>query len=234
MKERPILYSGPMVRANLEGRKTQTRRVMKPQPPDGCEYVINGANSHALCRSIENSNLWVPPTPRSVDHRLQCPYGKPGDRLWVKEEHYRFGHWEQVPGVKTKTGRMKWRFVADTNEVLFDAPQSFRKGRHHHDPFTPHWHKRLARFMAKSICRLWNDIESVRVERLQEIKAGDAWAEGVPIECCAPLGVKSAGGQGICPDYVGGYRSLWESINGPGSWESNPWVWVITFRRVQS
>lgn len=85
MKERGMIFNAEMVKAILEGRKTQTRRPIKPQPPCDCEYVINGAGSHAICRSIENNNLFVPPTAKSKDHRLKSPHGRVGDRIWVKE-----------------------------------------------------------------------------------------------------------------------------------------------------
>jgi hypothetical protein len=86
--ERPILMSAPMVRPILDGTKSQTRRVIKPQPTH-----FNPAGAPRRARPD-----------RSPSDVVRCPYGRPGDRLWVREEHYRFGHWEPVPGVKTKTG----------------------------------------------------------------------------------------------------------------------------------
>ncbi len=85
MKERPILFSGPMVRAILEGRKTQTRRIVKPQPPAGCAYVMDDFLSFAYCVESAYLQSHVTPTPSTKNHVVHCPYGKPGDRLWVRE-----------------------------------------------------------------------------------------------------------------------------------------------------
>lgn len=205
MKERPILFSAPMVLAILEGRKTQTRRVVKKLPK---RFSLLG---------------WKMPTGLfPISWLTECPYGQIGDRLWVREEHYRFGHWEEVSGVKTKTGKQKLAFVPDSSEVLFDAPSEFRKARQRQDPLTPAWHKRLARFMPRAASRITLEITDVRVERLQDITDADALAEGVDQTNTS----------------IGGYaterfKRLWESINGPDSWDANPWVWAIGFKRVE-
>lgn len=203
MKERPILFSAPMVRALLAGTKTQTRRVVKPQPETA---------------DVENRRIvpYIGAGDR-LARELRCPYGGPGDHLWVREDHYRYGHWEPLPGVRTKTGRMKWRFVAETDEIRFDPPASFRKGRHTKDPETPAWHKRLGRFMPRAFSRLTLELTEVRVERVQDMSEADAIAEGWMHPEIEPLVW---------------YRHLWESINGPGSWGANPWVWVVSFRDV--
>lgn len=218
MKERPILFSGPMVRAILDVRKTQTRRVVKPQPQKSgrwwswknWEGSDDGDRFGPMLASIISAN---------------SSYGAPGDRLWVREEHYRFGHWEPVPGVRTKTGRMKWRFVADSQEVCFDAPDIFRKGRHHKDPGTPAWHKRLARFMPRLASRITLEITDVRVERLQDISEEDAMAEGCEWQHWTFPNSTTPGKTSYCV--------LWESINGAGSWDANPWVCVVSFRRIE-
>lgn len=230
MKTKPILYSAPMVRAILEGRKTQTRRVLKPQPPVSACYPGPITNSEPLAygfylrrdelidgQTVDAGNL----------QRILCPYGKPGDLLWAREEHYRFGHWEPVTGVLTKKGRQKWAFIPDSDEVLFDAPAEFRGARHHNDPYTPAWHKRLARFMFREHSRFTQRITGIRVERLQDISEADAIAEGVEYYFAGLFKDYLQPGEiGInCP--IASYRSLWESINGPGSWDANPWVWVI-------
>lgn len=179
IRERPILFSGAMVRAILEGRKTQTRRVVKAIGPD-TRYVMT-TGEIGLPAGVWREDGWLLP---DIGPKFKCPYGVPGDRLWVREEHYRFGHWEPVQGVRTKGGRQKWKFVADTTEVLFDAPPSFRRGRHHKDPEIKAWHKRLGRFMPKSLARTWLEITGVRVERLQDISEADALAEGFYTETC--------------------------------------------------
>jgi hypothetical protein len=223
MKERPILFSGPMVRAILEGRKTQTRRVVKPQP------VFTAAQENEIVSAFPGSRLSECMTQAWLDGwvDVQCPYGQPGDRPWVREPHYVFGHWEPVPTRRTRTGRQKWRFVADPRKApLYEPPTEYRKGRHHKDPYTPAWHARLGRFMPRALSRLSLEITESRVQRLQEISEADARAEGVVADDISRVGVP-------CRPARGRFEELWDSINGerPGcSWEKNPWVWCLTFR----
>jgi hypothetical protein len=190
VKERGILFQRPMVCAILAGTKTQTRRMLKPQPvvPEGASVRLYDEGA----KHMTSQRCWQVEHPGEYDghNAIGCrdddgrqlnigrmPFST-GDRLWVREEHYRFGHWEPVPGVRTKAGRMKWRFVADGTEVLYDPPAQFRKGRHHKDSATPAWHKRLGRFMPRSASRILLEITGVRVERLQDISEADASAEG--------------------------------------------------------
>lgn len=288
VKERSILFSGEMVRAILEGRKTQTRRVARPGPPgdlsmypalgawryEGVDYRANQVETcpygksgdrewqagripapgfYYVRRLAEDRPVylqWIDPEPQDVMtgdavggylwgwnesddpeavemegvRSESLEWKRPGDRLYVREEHYRFGHWEPVPGVKTKTGRMKWRFVADTEEVRYDPPAEFRGGRHHHDPDTPAWHKRLGRFMPRSAARTVLEIINVRVERVQDISEEDAWAEG-----CPPDRIPDG-----CPSALAWFHALWEPMNAKRGygWDANPWVWVVEFRRV--
>lgn len=238
--EHPILFSAPMVRAILEGRKTQTRRVWK-QPKS---LVLKGDYLYEDEHTAKDG--YIPITRDEVI----CPYGHPGDRLWVREEHYRFGHWEPVPGVRTKSGRQKWKFIADTDEILYQAPPEYRKGRHHKDSATPAWHKRLGRFMPRKASRINLLIKNIHVERLQDISESDARLEGlVPRTVDNRTGGMSvkwalqekwddADKRGIAPADVSffnaknAFGNLWISINGAENWASNPWVWVIEFERI--
>lgn len=234
MTERPILFSGPMVCAIIDGRKTVTRRGAKFQAREpgynlhfsgivAGNYCTGSLKSGFVLRSrggaggCWNDRTWP----------LHCPYGLPGDRLWVREDHYRFGHWEPVPGVLTKGGRQKWRFVPDSDEILYKAPTIFRGARHHQDPATPAWHKRLARFMPRSAARILLEITNIRVERLQEISQADAIAEGV-LSCERDL---DPDGNDYSPYEL--FSALWVSINGHDSWHANPWVWVVEFKRAK-
>lgn len=230
MKERPILFSAPMVRAILDGTKTQTRRLVKLPMTRG---ILGAAGWRPFDLSLPNDRV-------SASHF--SPYGAPGDRLWVREAHYRFGHWELVPGVRTKGGRQKWRFVADSGETLFVPPQGMRirLGRHHKDPSTPAWHVRLARFMPRALCRTVLEVTSVRVERLHEITEFDAIAEGVEMagerlerwrNYSPPE--REGGSRGTAPTARESFFSLWEAINGTESLAANPWVWVVGFKRVE-
>lgn len=222
MKERPILMSAPMVRAILDGRKTQTRRTVKPQPPAGCEYVINGAHSHALCRQTSAPSIWVAPTPKSIEHRMPCPYGKPGDRLWVKETWFTPEAWDSVkptelPILDTTSGiGVRINYSADL------PPGSVILGR-----------LRPSIFMRRWMSRITLEVVSVRVERLQDISEADAHAEGVEPTQDQFVGAALAGifGAKHLP-YASAYAKLWETINGFGSWDANPWVWVVEFKRI--
>jgi hypothetical protein len=178
--DRPILFSRSMVLAILAGQKTQTRRTVRMTDleyigPRDCEddpaswgWEDEYGDFHTLSRDASDG---IP---------IPCPYGVPGDRLWVREEHYRYGHWEPILGVTTKTGRQKWRFMADSDVILYDPPKTYRKGMHARDPSASCWHKRLARFMPRSASRITLEVTSIRVERLQTISEEDARAEGVP------------------------------------------------------
>lgn len=233
MSERPILFSSPMVRAILEGRKTQTRRAVKPQPPFGCAYTINGAGSDALCYALANEargpkgeTIWVPPTPTSQDHRLPCPYGRPGDRLWVRETWRYFGGQEY----EYQQHRPSVVYRA-THESLEGAGSGWRPSIH-----MPRWASRITL-----------EIESVRVERLQEISEADAKAEGATEAImgldgpaydraekawCRATGADDPDAGAATAR--GAFFVLWDTINGKSHpWKSNPWVWAITFRRIE-
>lgn len=219
MKERPILFSGAMVRALQDGSKTQTRRVLKPQPirvSDGhggsggyfsCDKKGIGATEK--CRV---SDIWV---------GYGSPYGQPGDQLWVRETFYAYGRWETRYSEKKK--RDEWHFVDMTN----DCDQAYQYAADNPDvPLAtsrggalPGWHKRPAIFMPRVACRIQLEITSVRVERLQDINEADALAEGATPEAT--------------DEAINAYRMLWESLNGPDSWLANPWVWVVEFKRVK-
>jgi hypothetical protein len=207
MKERPILFSGPMVRAILEGRKTQTRRIVKPQPTK--DYVTLMPLSGELVGVTKHGG--------PIDNRgwLHCPYGKPGDRLWVRETWGKV-HYEGVDESPTIFYR------ADERDQERDELTRWRPSIH-----MPRWASRINL-----------EVVSVRVERLQDISEEDAMSEG--IESWEERGVDDA--QDYYRDYVTGghvynakdsFRSLWQSINGPGSWEANPWVWVVEFKRIE-
>ena len=192
MKSTPILFSAPMVRAILEGRKTQTRRVVKPQPIRDAfqgqhgDVVILGRVPARLRPHPEN-----PEDPRrAVTDPIPCPYGAPGDRLWVRETWAPF-----------EMGLVIYRASA--------APSALPDGGK--------WRPSI--FMPRWACRIELELTAVRVERVQEISADDACEEGIDDDDLPPECI---------------YARLWDSINGKRApWASNPWVWVLEFRRVQ-
>jgi hypothetical protein len=184
MKERPILFSGPMVRAILAGTKTQTRRVMKPVP--------------CLTRGMQTHEFSV------GGHDYRCPYGVPGSRLWVRETFAM----NEVKGGPPVIYRADY---GQAQSVFIDRPHSAEW-----DVVVTRWKPSI--FMPRSASRILLEITEVRVERLQAISDDDAWAEG-----CEPNDNNP----------VDWYHALWEQINGAGSWDANPWVWVVSFKRLQ-
>lgn len=220
MTDRPILFSAPMVRALLAGTKTQTRRVIKPRGENSLfapgmwadSYVLNPGNAEWRAREISFTV---------------------GDRLWVREQYYQFGHWEPVIGAKTKGGQQKWAFVGVDQMVTFEQPAECLASRNKAFPGLPRWYKRLGRFMPRRYSRLTLTVTDVRVERLQDISEADAIAEG--IEPAALANHWRDYGPDPLPwaSPVESYRSLWDSINGPSAWDANPWVVAVSFDVLQ-
>lgn len=192
MIERPILFSAPMVRAILDGTKTQTRRVLKhdaPEGVDGCRWVeINGINTFCW---VSGEDQDIHPSAK----QFPCPHGQPGDQLWVREA---------------------W---ARTTVGLGTEMVVYREGDNRTDYGGP-WKPGIHMFRRDS--RISLEITSVRVERLQDISRGDAMSEGCPF-----------------PNMEAGddprkwFADLWHQINGAESWDANPWVWVVEFKRAQ-
>lgn len=237
MSDKDIPFSAPMVRALLDGRKTQTRRRID-QPHDD-EFDVDWYHPTIIRRGEE--------VPGPLIFGLTAPDGywtqklayAPGDRLYVREEYYQFGHWEPVEGVRTKGHRQKWAFVG-TGEISFDPPFSYRKGRHHKDPLTPAWHKRLGRFMPRAYSRLWLSVTEVRVQRLQDISEADAIAEGlIEYELEGPGGLtvpcwhwlSGMDDKKLYNFPISAYRALWNSLHSAEGerWEDNPWIVVVSF-----
>lgn len=226
MKGRPILFSAPMVRAILDGSKTQTRRAVKPQPPadtfridtyhhpDGSHHFWSWKEAFGGC---ELHAGWKP-TP--------CPYGKPGDRLWVREAWKpQISHscaldacdcenvWVDYPA--DGEGRL---FAGEIPEE-WTFPANHKKGNSVPSIHMPRWASRITL-----------EIIGVRVERLNDISQSDARAEGAPPSHPSIDRVSRDFGY---PDFPRSwFGQLWEQINGPGCWAANPWVWVIEFRRL--
>jgi hypothetical protein len=203
MITRPILFSGAMVRALLDGSKTQTRRALKVR----CQEIGERDDGSRWPWS-ENPNT-------AGDHWHACPYGQPGDRLWVRETFLD----TLGTGVehRDESGlRHRYAFAADC------APGSY--GDQARKDYGLKWKPSI--HMPRAASRILLEIVSVRVERLQDISEGDAWAEGV--DKAEALSMPCADGA------TAAYSALWQRINGAGSWEANPWVWVVEFKRVMT
>lgn len=230
MIESPILFSAPMVRAILDGRKTQTRRVAQFKPrEEGLNLSFSGlvADSYGGRNWMlysQGGSGWNERT-----HPLQSPYGVAGDRLWVKETFVAYGRWGTR--FNEKKGRDEWHFVDMTletgREYRFGA--DLRNARR--DSVTPTWWRRPSIFMPRVASRITLEVTGVRIERLQSISEADARAEGVAVEERHTTGY--CAGEYLPPS-IRAYRELWDSLNAERGfgWDTNPWVWVVEFRRL--
>jgi hypothetical protein len=216
-----------MITAILENRKSQTRRVVK-FPSAVCQHwQIQGAQDAYDVTPHNDSGVYGFLVAGDMGYAdVRCPYGKPGDRLRVKEACWIWGSWHK--NGKTKTGRQKWRFKAIGQQATFEKPQTIKRDG------SIGYAYRHARYMPRWASRITLEITGVRVERVQEITTADAVAEG-----CSGW-VLDGGYIGDCEIQPDGqtpaseYRDLWDSINAKRSygWSVNPWVWVIEFKRV--
>jgi hypothetical protein len=232
IKERPILFSAPMVRAILEGRKTVTRREVKKKAALDC-----------LASGFEPAFLTLP------GNSDLCPYGRPGDRLWVRETWY-CDHFEVMRGPYLKPDDLDIGEAIDDGTLVYAAD-----GLAPYEQEQPTWKPSI--HMPRWACRILLEITAVRVERLQDISEEQAQAEGCFF---TDYGQQCAHGGtgwkdiGICPAVVGhqqrtgwawdkttsheeclgsprwAFANLWNATG--GDWDSNPWVWVVEFKRV--
>lgn len=202
MRERPILFSTPMVQAILEGRKSMTRRVVKDWLlTDSPNYFDENSPVMNKPPHRHDDGKWYYELQETVDssghYRFACPYGVPGDRLWARET------W-----VQDLDGEIFYR----ADHVFPAMPAQISKWR-------PSIH------MPRAASRITLEITDIRVERVQDIKDEDVLSEGFRMNNTS---IFSLG-------YKGAFEALWDSINAKKHpWESNPWVWAISFRRVQA
>ena len=190
MKERPITFTAAKVRAILDGRKTQFRRIINPQPAEGLAW--RGIISCSTTKAHEGMHSFTDQVPCvSQAQRIRCPYGQPGDRLWVRET------WKPV-----------WEEDTGFCGVAFGAggmpEDDHRAGEYLNG--SDHWRSPVT--MPRWASRIWLEIKSVRVERLQDITEDGAAAEGA--------------------DPRSWFAHCWRKF-----WHENPWVWVVEFRVVE-
>ncbi|QDD62682.1 hypothetical protein EJD96_00260 (plasmid) [Herbaspirillum seropedicae] len=237
MKEGPILMNGAMVRATLAGDKTNTRRTQ------GLEFFSDNDAGNWRCVRVSGGNAYFVYGNSPKEHVEKCPYGQPGDRLWVRET---------CRAEELDDGSDGVRYAAD------DAFIHIRAGAAEAEA----WHKLFnyrgqqgavvpSIHMPRWASRILLEITSVRVERLWNISEQDALAEGIEKNWTGDpsKGQNGFGTVGWVPDcgwinYMedmdgepaytpqDSFRSLWQSINGRDSWAANPWVWVVEFRRI--
>lgn len=224
MRSRPILFSAPMVRALLDGTKTQTRRIVTPAPDWGtpgpcCVETPEG------WQGPFDYGVWAHEGDRSDGDMRRCRYGRPGDLLYVRET------WAHVPVRGHSGGQgddMGAIYRADGDDAFDRMPDEWDfMGK-----WTPSIH--MPRWASRLTLRLTN----VRVERLQDISEADAQAEGIewnprldPVGPCKWGSVVEPGKGFNSPVFA--FEELWRSMNGPESWEENPWVWALTFKVIK-
>ena len=191
VRERPILFSAPMVRAILDGRKTVTRRLVKPNP-----HTVDGGVPYA------DAPAWAHAEPGSAV--MRCPYGVRRDRLYVRETWAAPHAYDHLPPRRIpQDARIHYAATEDRGGLLW------RPSIH-----MPRWASRITL-----------EVTGVRVERLRACNEVDAITEGAPWAAC---GAPQEG------SHKAGFAQLWEQINGHGSWEANPWVWVIEFKAIEA
>jgi hypothetical protein len=231
IKKRPILFSTPMVRAILDGRKTVTRGIAKLN--QSCRVFAKGRNWH--CED-----------PEAV---LACPYGRPGDLLWVRET-WRIGAWDENCGsfcIDYCDGPSKvWRtvvsdddggdkfndlWIACSDELAAKGVEPDEAGQYHWPPGESPLRWRPSIHMPRWASRITLHITGVRIERLQDISGPDCVAEGIVRRSRLSDGVLLGRGD-LWKEQKREFRALWESINSAGSWDANPYVWVVEFEKI--
>lgn len=223
MTERPILFSAEMVRAILAGRKTQTRRVMKVQPPADAVVTVERYFPIVFNRRGED---WYGPEVFGAhwdndDYGLRCPYGAPGDTLWVRE-----GFAVQPELWADNRGPQPIHYTADQVIGFAGKPDTRQIEDYRSKPsiHMPRWASRITL-----------RITDVRVERLQDISEDDAGAEGMPDYST----LSEASGENLAEAQTRlrwrqrQFANLYNRINGSGTWEANPWVWALSFEMVK-
>lgn len=223
-KERPILFSGEMVRAILDGRKTQTRRVVKPQPPTVEGVKRKAGIGYGWMQSPFKDDHFIVTGPvwayrelvgERANSYIKCPYGKVGDRLWVRET-------QRFDEESAKNQNMPMPFVFYMADGNLDSVASNVKWR-------PSIH------MPRWASRINLEIIDIRVERVQDITIDDVVAEGIAndpdvLTCKKEGSILSNSGLKVC------FEALWDKINSDRGfgWDVNPWVWVVEFEAEEA
>lgn len=217
MKERPILFSAPMIRAILDGKKTQTRRLvgidtLERSDTPGYDWTWRGqAPIRSIAQQRRHPNgCWQDVTDDGF--RALCPYGAPGDRLWVREAFALAPACNDPDPDNSDDWHIIYRADGDERPWLSGSGEDVTEVP------TP-WRPSI--FMPRWASRITLDVTDVRVERLQAISEDDARSEGID-EIKAKV-----------PTARDAFRLLWEDINGADSWQANAWVWALTLKRVE-
>lgn len=229
VRERPILFSGEMVRQIIAGRKSQTRRVMNPQPELRRHWSAPGRHGLRFFAGQKHEITIACDYMDRLDSGVvsRCPYGVPGDALWARET---WALWDG--GEHARHDSLGVTFRADCLNARGEEDSDSKRARL---DFGVKWRPSI--FLPRKLSRLTLRVTDVRIECVQSISEEDAKAEGT--ECRSDLAWDDAVGSGdpyataVAHGHRDAFRALWDSINGkrPGcSWEANPWVWAVTFK----
>lgn len=236
MADRPILFSAPMIRAILDGWKTQTRRVLKPQPPQWATFCQELKGLY-VSRGWAPSGLWQwcepetnPPQPlrrwpvhesgpmEGIDYGMRMTYAR-GDLLWVREAWRTPINWDDRSPKQIEASCLEAGFERAWCPIQWEADgtrTNWADWREHGAGRC-----RVSMHLPRVFSRITLRVTDVRVERLQDISRGDAMLEGCPFP-----NMKAG------PNPRDWFRDLWNEINGPGSWKANPWVAAYTFEPI--
>lgn len=212
MSDKPIIFSAPMIRALLEGRKTQTRRILKPQP-----FPVGGQFYRPFPRT--DPRQWHSVSAAGLTVNIQTVPYAPGDRLWVREAHYLTDDGDEAYAVFAEDQDGVSAHLAEMQTLMASYPDN---------DWSSHLRLRPSIHMPRWASRLTLIVTDVRVQRLQEITAADTIAEGVQCRTCEATNQSACSGLG-CFASMDAFAALWNSIHGPGAWDANPWVCVISF-----
>lgn len=255
-----MTISAALIQSVLQDQKIRTRRTLKkdfqdlfsswsPEEQADLHFVF-GEWVEEDTDIVHKPEWWAHDGDGSLLYQLGQGWQK-GDILYVKEDHYAFGWWEDVEGKFTSTGKQKRQFIPDPSwkNVVYYA-DTFPDGQHFNRGISEEfaWHKRLARFMPRHYARIFLEVTDVRIERLMDITDAEAILEGIRKTDSGDSEIPGTwykdytadtSGYGD-PDHdfpivsspVESFSTLWESINGFDSRKANPWVWVIAFKRT--
>lgn len=242
VNEKPILFSGPMVRAIMDGRKTQTRRVVNTGRFDQIHWDLSLVEG-SLIRHSKTGIVFNTPgggLAKSMQDRVvRCPYGKPGDGLWVRETFY-----QPADGYMDASSEWVHTWIRSKSQLVYAADQEAVDTSWKSTPFKHCLLKRPSIHMPRWASRLNLGVLNIRAERLQDITETDALKEGFETSPCAACDERGywANESEICEDCAGdGWHSArqnfiatWDSLNADRgySWSVNPWVWAIEFKRI--
>ncbi len=228
----PMLFSPAMVEALLAGRKTETRRILNPQPEtyqndagETCDiypFKVEGQTRSRIASGFGGSGVIT-----TQECRAEV-----GDLIWAKESHYAFGYWKTTDELTKKTQKPKRVFVRNSAKpVLFEAPADVVTSQ---PELRPGWYKRSSLFLPKLESRLTLPVTGFSIEQLHDISSRSCLAEGIQPVQEILQSISAAHSEKHRRDeyhraHVAAYRSLWNRINGPEAWDANPWVDVTQF-----